>query len=95
MPSNSESSETPTPAILTVVETRSLFPNVRDGRGKWSSLSHAVEVNGAGDVVRVLCGRAKPENVEERAGMLRTEHDAPTCKACLARDPRSFPVLNA
>lgn len=51
------------------------------------TLTHAAELDAAGDPVRVLCGRVDPESL---ADPLAGDPSAPpTCATCRRRDPRA------
>lgn len=59
---------------------------VSTGRGKVATLTHWCEVSDDGDVVRVLCGRAKPEHILSDAAMFNVRE--PDCPRCRGKAPR-------
>lgn len=70
------------PMIKTAPLYASAYPK-RHWKERRECLTHAIEFDADGEVVRALCGKVQPESVHDDA-TLHTDH-APTCKQCLAR----------
>lgn len=65
-----------------LIETRAVLAGAYTGKGSYSrsTLTHSVEVDKTGEVVRVLCGRVSTGSVADRfAGDVQAE---PTCERC-------------
>lgn len=54
---------------------------VPTARGTTATLTHACELNESGDIVKVLCGRAKPAHILDDSAMHNVRPvDCPVCQ---------------
>lgn len=69
--------------------TRGVLAGAYKARSAKSFLTHVVELDHDGGLVRVLCKRVDVDNVTDDA-FAPGDHDAPaTCPVCAKRDPRT------
>jgi hypothetical protein len=69
-----------------LVQTRTVLAGAYLKRYPHTTLSHAVEVDSAGNELRVLCGRVALDSLADPYA--NDTNEKPTCATCARRDPR-------
>lgn len=72
--------------------SKATWEKIREGKGRF--LSHTVEFDDAGEVVRVLCKRVTIDSLNVGFGDPAVVDTKPACPTCARRDPRWPPPLS-